>query len=235
MEFRAISTTCELDGKRNPLDNSKGQYPKKISQLLEAYRREDKPPTPKLAVPVKVVNHLRRKKAIRKDVKEMAIGDLCLIAFYYLLRVGEYTYHNRNERRRTKQFRVCDVTIWKGTKRLNKNLPEGKLIRHATAATLNISNQKNGRRQQTIHQEALGHSNCPVRAIIRRIKHIQEFTDNPSTMIGTWFNTKGVGRHITRRLIINHAVREAVKDLKLHKNGLPEKLVSAQAALWPCT
>ena len=123
---------------------------------------------------------------------------------------------------------MCDVTIWKGTKRLNKSLPEGKLLRQATAATLNISNQKNGHRQQTIHQEALGHSNCPVRALIRRVKHIQEFTNDPSTMIGTWFNYKGVGRHITGRLI-NNAIREAVKDLNLHENGLPEKSVGSHS------
>ena len=47
-------------------------------------------------------------------------------------------------------------------------------------------------------------------------------------MIGTWYNDKGVGRHITGRLI-NNAVRQAVKDLKLHENGLPEKLVGSHS------
>ncbi len=47
-------------------------------------------------------------------------------------------------------------------------------------------------------------------------------------MIGTWYNNKGVGRHITGGLIIN-AVHEAVKDINLHKNGLPEKSVGSHS------
>ena len=95
-------------------------------------------------------------------------------------------------------------------------------------STLNISNQKNGQRQQTIHQEAIGNSNCPVRAIIGRIKHIHKFTTDPNTMIGTWFNNKGEGRHITARLI-NKAVKDAVTDLHLDKSGLPKETVGSHS------
>ena len=49
--------------------------------------------------------------------KERRIGDLILIAFYYLLRVGEYTNQWRTKRaKRTKQtvnFRLCDVAFFK--------------------------------------------------------------------------------------------------------------------------
>ena len=47
-------------------------------------------------------------------------------------------------------------------------------------------------------------------------------------MIGTWYNDKGVGRHITGRLI-NNAGREAVRDMKFHENGLPEKSVGSHS------
>ena len=56
--FRAISTTLQLDGKQNPLEEKKGTYPKAISQLLESYRRLDKTTVPKLAIPVTVVNFI---------------------------------------------------------------------------------------------------------------------------------------------------------------------------------
>jgi hypothetical protein len=43
-----------------------------------------------------------------------AIGDLALIAFYYLLRVGEYTVKNsRNQAKQTVQFCLGDVTFFK--------------------------------------------------------------------------------------------------------------------------
>ena len=109
--LRAISTTLQLDGKPNPLEEKKGKYPKAISQLLESYRRLDKPTIPKLDIPVKVVNFIRRSAEQSTDIKYVTASQLCVIAFYYLLRVGEYTYHRPSENRRTKQFRVCDITF----------------------------------------------------------------------------------------------------------------------------
>ena len=50
------------------------------------------------------------------DANELdrAIGDLVLVAFYYLLRVGEYTIKGgRNNTKQTVQFRVQDVTFFK--------------------------------------------------------------------------------------------------------------------------
>ena len=51
--------------------------------------------------------------------RKKCVGDFGVIAFYYLLRVGEYTYVKDTERRRTKQFRLQDVTLWNGTHRLD--------------------------------------------------------------------------------------------------------------------
>ena len=42
-----------------------------------------------------------------------AVGDWTLIAFYYLLRVGEYTIKgSRNKTKRTAQFLMRDVTFF---------------------------------------------------------------------------------------------------------------------------
>ena len=41
-----------------------------------------------------------------------AIGDMCLIAFYFLLRVGEYTAHRKGANTRTVQFRARDIVFW---------------------------------------------------------------------------------------------------------------------------
>ncbi len=42
-----------------------------------------------------------------------AVGNLSLIAFYYLLRVGEYTVKgSRNESKRTVQFKLEDITFF---------------------------------------------------------------------------------------------------------------------------
>jgi len=63
-----------------------------IQSLVAGFRREDDAPIPEIAVPVSVPNQwavVGMNSAARP--REQAVGDLSLIAFYYLLRVGEYT------------------------------------------------------------------------------------------------------------------------------------------------
>ena len=52
------------------------------------------------------------------SAKERRTGDLIVILFYYLLRVGEHTYSHRNlQPERTKRtvnfFRLCNVVFFK--------------------------------------------------------------------------------------------------------------------------
>jgi len=171
-----------------------------------------------LAVPLAVPIYLRAAAPAISD-KDKAIADLSIIAFYFLLRVGEYTYHKKSDRRRTKQFRTNDIALWHNNTRLNPNLPEKELLQLCTSATLSISNQKNGKRSQVIHHEATGTYSCPIQAVIRRIKHIQKYT-NKSTIIGSYFSSK----HATVRTILandmNKAIKTAVENLGLQRFGL---------------
>jgi hypothetical protein len=157
---------------------------KKISQLLESYRREDPPSKPKLAVPLSVPNYLVLAGLTSNDPKRRAVGNMATIAFHYLLRRGEYTFVNPNQRRQTKQSRVCDVIFWIGNTILPHSLPLKTLLRDATEGTLNISNQKNGKRAQTIHQEVTGTPPYPVHALIRQVKQIIQYTQGRALWVG---------------------------------------------------
>ena len=94
--LRSISTQLQLDGNQNPLVNSEGKYPKAISQILEGFRRDDSPTQPMLAVPLSVPVYLLS-AAKFKSKKDKAVADLAIIAFYFLLHVGEYTYHKKSD------------------------------------------------------------------------------------------------------------------------------------------
>ena len=48
---------------------------------------------------------------------------MAVIAFYYLLRVGEYTYAAAKTKKLTTAFRVRDVTLWNNTIILDHSLP----------------------------------------------------------------------------------------------------------------
>jgi len=63
-----------------------------------------------MAVPIRVPNLVFTNTGAIKDPWHKAIGKLVLIAFYFLLRVGKYTYHNIQ--RRTQQFRLGDMKFF---------------------------------------------------------------------------------------------------------------------------
>jgi hypothetical protein len=114
------------------------------------------------------------------STKELAIGDLTTIAFYYLLRVGEYaTKSTRAITKRTVQFKSEDITFFKrnASKQL-VCLPRSAHtndILSADGATLKLDNQKNGYKGVCIYQEANGdNTHCPVRALGRRFVHIRQ-------------------------------------------------------------
>eukprot|EP00957_Ditylum_brightwellii_P103691 7899975-Ditylum_brightwellii.AAC.1 len=76
-------------------------------------RREDPPSIPQLALPVSVPIKCHRMGKASGDPYLEAAGDLCLIAFFYLLRVGEYTLPCKGKQRgkwvqamRTVQFHL---------------------------------------------------------------------------------------------------------------------------------
>ena len=52
-----------------------------------------------MAVPVRLVNHVLDAASLSTNPKVLATVDLILIAFYFLLRVGEYMAHGEKQNR----------------------------------------------------------------------------------------------------------------------------------------
>ena len=165
----AISKTIEVAGATSPLYLEKGVFKTAIARMIEGFRREDPPVVPQLAVPFEVP-HAAYKTAYTTSCKiEKAKADLALVAFYYLLRVGEYTKPKytvvngvRKRTTRTKQFSIGNIGFFKGDTLMKVVDDEGHLLLslnqllEATSATMKITNQKNGRMGETIHQECTG-------------------------------------------------------------------------------
>jgi hypothetical protein len=168
-----------------------------------------------------------------KSPKKQAIGDLGVIAFYYLLRVGEYTkprYSTTNGVRkratRTVQFRVSDVGFFHNNKIMPRNSPLSKLLQ-ATSCTLKITNQKNGRMGQTIHHHSTNTPTCPIKALAHRVHHILSSGGTSSNLICDVFENNKVTQITSRDMI--DSIRNAVRTTKLHKNGISADLVGAHS------
>ena len=109
---------------------------------------------------------------------DRAAADFILIAFYYLLRIGEYTKKKQNETKQTVQFRFKDLTFFgKDANRTLRQLPRmasDSDIETAHSATLKLKNQKNGWKGVCIYHETNGDTDhCPVCALGCHYLHLQ--------------------------------------------------------------
>jgi hypothetical protein len=116
-----------------------------------------------------------------------------MIAFYYLLRIGEHTVKcTRNNSKQTVQFKYEDVTFLRknnlGQLRcLPRDAPD-ELISTADGATLKLDNQKNGWKGVCVYHETNGHLlNCPVRALGRRYLHLRKHQADSKTFLSAYF------------------------------------------------
>ena len=185
-----------------------------------------------MAVPVSVPEAAHEIAYLSNDPKLHAIGDLTTIAFYYLLRSGEYTKPRRVKRNgkmvratRTVQFAVKDIGFWKDGKVLSRTSPLSLLLQ-ADAATMKISNQKNGRTGQTLHHESTGPKGA-VAALARRVHHILSSGGTDSNIICDVFKDSAWTSVESSDIV--RAVRAASKALKLHEAGIDPDMIGAHS------
>jgi hypothetical protein len=84
--------------------------------------------------------HLVEVGCCSKSEKLQASCDMSTIAFYFLLRIGEYT----------KQFRACDIIFYDSQDNIIPNTARIQVLHTATTAIMRITNQKNGTRGSRI-------------------------------------------------------------------------------------
>ena len=189
----AVGQTIALAHEVNPvkLNNSKELVPR-LSEMLSGFRKVDPPTMKKMPVEVDIPELLAQ-TGMECDATELtkAVGDLALITFYYLLRVGEYTVkRSRNNTKQTKQFKLSDVQFFKSTgkghlRRLSRLAPDAQIMA-AASATLKLDNSKNGWKGVCVHQEANGEEHlCCVRALARRFCYIRKMTGG---IMKTWLS-----------------------------------------------
>ena len=182
----AVGQTIAMAHGENPTKvRSSDKFLLQLQIQLAGYAKADPPAKKKLPVEADVPELLLDMAYTNKeDAFAQATADLALIAFYYLLRIGEYTLKseaeaNKTNTKQTVQFKLEDVTFFKKDRKGRlRQLPRNARrvdVMTAESATLKLDNQKNGWKAACIHQEVNGeHVKCPVRALARRVLHLRE-------------------------------------------------------------
>lgn len=189
--------------------------------MLAAWKKEDPPPKRVKPIPIAVIKRLceiaQQLPAASHHLK--AIADMIIIAFFYLLRPGEYTDSASD----TTPFTLADVQLFVGHRRLNLNTATDEELFGATAASLTFTTQKNGIPGEVIR---LGRSGdafcCPTLAIVRRVVHLRAHGAPPTTPLARTFTQSGT-RSVTPKDITHH-LRAAVQFLGTDLGFLPDEI-----------
>ena len=186
-----------------------------------------------MAVPVEVPQMAQKLGCASGCPLQEATGHLAVIAFYFLLRSGEYTKPRKVKRNgkmvratRTVQFRVRDIGFWKDGKILPRRSPLSLLLQ-ADSATMKITNQKNGRTGQTLHQESTG-SNGAVAALAHRVHHILSHGGTEHCLLCEVCTAKDTWRSVQSSDMVQ-AVRRAAKTLNLHNRGIDPDMIGSHS------
>ena len=214
-----------MDRGKTPLHNDLGDYHLPIKHMLDGFEKVDPPSEKKLAVGIDLPEHCCARAKRASSAKARAIGDLILIAFYFLLRIGEYTIkRTRNNSKRTVQFRMRDVIFFKKRQGRLQQLPRtapDRDILSADGVTLRLSNQKNGYKNACIHQEHNGHDFLsPVRAVGRRVCHIRQHSTDPDIFLSAFFEDEGRTGDVTDT-DIRKELKIAAVALNYESRGIP--------------
>ena len=163
------------------------------------------------ALPASIIAYLAEVTPRALESRTHIAGLLVVIAFFFLLRVGEYT-KSGSQPTRTVPLRKSDVTLWSNGVRLD---PEASLdnLLAADGGTVCLENQKNGFRGCTLHHHASGESRfCPVKALARVMFHMHGMPAN--TPLGT-FRCEGGTSQVTaadvRKLLRSAATQRGLE------------------------
>ena len=229
----AVGKACEMVHGVNPTKKEgSDKFVARLQQTLDGWRKDDPPCKKELPVEADVPEWLVD-KALEMGAgdKDLAIADLIQVAFYYLLRVGEYTHKagTRDSRSRAKQtqpFRMKDVAFfgWNKSRQRIYRLPRtasDEEILNSKCVTLQLDNQKNGWKGVCINHEHNGDPiHCGTRAIARRYIHIRRHTNDMDTPLYTFYENGSQG-HITDK-DIRAAVKKAATALDYQNTrGIP--------------
>ena len=199
----------------NPILANEDKLILPLRYLVQSYAKHDGPTLPSLAVPIELINYIVR--TFNANIAQIRTAQLVAVAFYFLLRVGEYTKPKRKTR--TVQFRLKDVVFWKNKRKIDHKTASLKSLLACDGVTLRIENQKNGVKNQTIFHEANNECSCPVKMLAKIVNNIRKHSSDPNTMLCAYKNGNGMG-HVASR-DISKTLKDAAKATDMQQRGFP--------------
>ena len=146
--MRAVGQAYSSMGAPDPRLNSHGTPDTRLTNLFQAWAKEDDPPSRVKPLPTTLMRHTVTMATMPASPDAQAVADLLSLGFFFLLRPGEYMgtpTHATDD-----LFRLQNVRLWIGTRPLEHMSCPIPDLHAATFVALTFTRQKNGVRNETI-------------------------------------------------------------------------------------
>lgn len=183
--------------------------------MYKHFGREDPAPKSQHALPNTTVEWVAANMWTGRP-RDRVTSYLVVLAYFYLLRVGEYTPEdNRTRDKQTIPLRKCDVQILRNGRPLDRNAPLETLL-SGDGVTICLENQKNGIKDQSLFHDASGRARmCPKDAMAYLLNEVRGLPDD--TPLGSFISGGKVMR--VRSADVRGMVRLAAVEDGLDKRG----------------
>jgi hypothetical protein len=150
--------------------------------MFSGWKKKDKPPNRVKPVPIQVIRNILFVASNSNNALVQRTADMIVLAFYFLLRPGEYTASPSD----TIPFDFKSVQLFLGGQRLDITTSTDAQLQCATFVSLTFTLQKNGVQGEVV---GLGLSGdpllCPVKAMIRIITQLRRSNASPNTLLAS--------------------------------------------------
>jgi hypothetical protein len=174
-----VGTAHTMANQRDPrlVPGSTALHPR-LTRILNSFRKEDSVPSQVLPIPVQVLQRAAAIALLQNTALSLGAADLIWLAFFFLLRPGEYTITGKSPN----PFTLADVRLWHHDTPLDPLTASPDSLLSATFVILIFTDQKNAVRGETVgHGRSGDPQACPILAVVRRILHLRSFNAQPNT------------------------------------------------------
>jgi hypothetical protein len=188
-----VGQTLAGMGAPDPRLAASGKHEFRLGRLFAAYAKKDAPPMRVKPVPIQVIQHALTLANSAPSADNLAVANMILIAFFFLMRPGEHTVTKDNT-----PFKLKDIQFHVGQHRYNAATIPIALLPAASFVTYTYDTQKNAQRNEAIGLGRSGQGNCcPVEATAQRVRHLRDNNALPNTPLGTYYLPNGSSKTVT--------------------------------------
>jgi len=215
--LRAVGQTFARLGKRDPRLDPAGRLDLRLTRQLAAYAKDDPSPNRQKPIPLAIIIHAAELCVNAGTPKHATIADMLLLAFYFLLRPGEYAHSSSPD---ATPFRVRHAHFYIHNQRLRWRTATQQQWDAVTQVALEFDRQKNGVKGELIGLSRSGDQRwCPVRVLQTRIIALRNQQAADDTPLYSYRTPSGAWGSVQAADLTTHLRAAAVAHNFLHQSN----------------